>query len=317
MDNPEIPSGWSLSDKLAIALFCLAAVMAIVLFWIDKTPITAGISLALIALLIIYPILHFIRKYTLRVVAFIAIAILITGFGWKIWPKKTAKAEASHAEVNPNPAQQTAPQEPPAQVNPSVLNGVQAKPRKPRRQPAKSNPQSPVEVAPGSIVQNNSGGVNIQQGTTGTNSPIIDSPITIGSIPKDISEQDMNSIVTYLSSAPTKAPIKVVADQFSGNAPFPDKFYYALKRSGWPMLDAEVDSILGFSPPGKKFQGAVVIIKGEPLEPGQTFYPETASDPLNYIGGVLEHLHIPRILKRDPSLPDGQIYVQFEGGFPN
>jgi len=181
--------------------------------------------------------------------------------------------------------------------------------------PKKQN--QPVLVPPGSMVQSNSGGTNIQQGTTGPNSPIIDSPITVGSVPKDISQQDMNSIVTYLSSAPTKASIKVVADQFSGNAPFPDKFYNALKRSGWPMLDDGVVPIVGMSAPGKKFQGAVVIIKGEPLKPGQTFYPDTPSDPLNYIGSVLEHLHIPRILQRDPNIPEGQIYVQFEGGFPD
>lgn len=171
-------------------------------------------------------------------------------------------------------------------------------------------------IQPGSLIQSSSGGVNVQQGTTAPNSPIIDSPITLGSVPKDISPQDMNSIITYLSSAPIKESIRVVEDQFSGSAPFPDKFYDALKSAGWTMLDAGVSSMVGFSAPGKKFQGAVVLVKGEPLKPDESFNP-TASDPLNYIGAVLESQHIPRILRREPNLPEGQIIIQFEGGFPN
>jgi hypothetical protein len=206
-----------------------------------------------------------------------------------------------------NSGQSTASQEP---------KGSLPTPTKKVKPTSKATANVPSSATPaGSLVQNNSGGINIQQGTTAPNSPIIDSPITIGSVPKNISPKDMDSIVAYLTGAPTKAHVKVVADQFSGTSPLPDRFYDALKNSGWTMLDAGVDSIVGFSAPGKKFQGAVVIIKGEPLRPDQTFYPDSPSDPLNYIAAVLEHLHIARILRRDPNLAEGAIYIQFEGGF--
>ena len=58
----------------------------------------------------------------------------------------------------------------------------------PNPQP-KPKPSSPPTVSPGSIVQNNSGGANVLQGTTGENSPIINSPVTIGRVPKTISPQ--------------------------------------------------------------------------------------------------------------------------------
>jgi hypothetical protein len=156
----------------------------------------------------------------------------------------------------------------------------------------------------------------VQQGTTGENSPIINSPITIGNIPKDISSQDMTAIVTFLSSAPAKTRVAVATDQVSGNASVPGKFYDALKAAGWPMVGEGVTPMIAFGPPGKGFQGAVITIKGEPLKPNETI-SVSANDPTAYIGKVLDALKIPRILLRVPDQPDDQISITFEGGFPN
>jgi hypothetical protein len=167
----------------------------------------------------------------------------------------------------------------------------------------------------GSLVQQNSGGVNVQQGTTGDNSPITNSPITINA-PKDILDKEMASLVEYLSGAPQKAPILINADQISGKDPFPDKFYDALRNAGWPMVRPGVDRMVGLGPPGKPFRGALVVIKGEPTN-GETINTDP-SDPLTYIGMALANrCKVPILLKREPGQPEGQIAIVFEGGFPN
>jgi len=165
-------------------------------------------------------------------------------------------------------------------------------------------------------VQNNNGGINIQQGTIGADSPIINSPITVGNIPKAISVQDMTLLKKHFLDAKSKSKIQVSADQFSEAVPLPDDFYDALKGGQWTMVDAGVNHVIGFSAPGKKFQGAVVTINGDPLPDGQMTYVD-ASDPIFYIGNALEALKIPRILKRNRNQPEGVITIAFEGGFPD
>ena len=76
-----------------------------------------------------------------------------------------------------------------------------------------------------------------------------------------------------------------------------------------------MSQMIAFSAPGKKFQGAIVLVKGEALKPNEGVYFDS-SDPVAYIGTVLTSLKIPRVLQRVPNQPDGQITIQFEGGFP-
>jgi hypothetical protein len=165
-------------------------------------------------------------------------------------------------------------------------------------------------------IQQNSGGVNVQQTTSGNNSPIINSPITIGVVPKRISPQDVASISRFLSGAKSKARIKMAIDQNNNARAFVDDFYEAVKDGGWPMEDAGVNEFIGFSSPGKKFQGVVIIVKGEPLKPNETVYL-TDSDPLFYIAQMVDALKLPHILRREPNQPDDLIIVQFEGGLPD
>jgi hypothetical protein len=181
--------------------------------------------------------------------------------------------------------------------------------------PAPSPGGQPVSE-PGSLVQSNSGGVNVQQGTTGINSPIINSPITIGDTPKTITPADMASVVLFFQQAKSTARVAVLADQYSGAAPFSDNFYDALKAGGWAMQDAGVSRYMVFSAAGKRFQGAIVVVKGEPLKPDQTVSFH-GSDPPLLIGRVLDAYKIPRILQRDMNQPDGLITINFTGGFPN
>jgi hypothetical protein len=101
-EKPQVK--WSTGDKLAIALACLAAVMALILFWIDKTPLAAGITIGAMFLLMIYPILHFVSSWKARVPVFILVFVLIGIFGWKVWPSPTAQVVVASP-----PASTTAP----------------------------------------------------------------------------------------------------------------------------------------------------------------------------------------------------------------
>jgi len=112
-------NGWSLSDKLAVALACLAAVTALILFWIDKTPLTAGISIACIAVLMIYPIIHFVRSRALRIVTFIVAALLVGVFGYKVWPF-SSNVPPSLVEKGP----QVEPKPVPKSAAPSLAESV-------------------------------------------------------------------------------------------------------------------------------------------------------------------------------------------------
>jgi hypothetical protein len=160
------------------------------------------------------------------------------------------------------------------------------------------------------------GGINIQQRTAGDNSPIINSPITVGDIPKSISPQDLKTLTTYFSRCQNKATVQVTADQFSGVTPFPEQYYGALKGAGWTMLEDGVNQYMGFAAPGKRFQGAMIRVKGEPLKPQEkaSFEP---SDPVACIGNSIEAFQIPTTLNRDHNQRDGVITVDFQGGFPH
>jgi hypothetical protein len=168
----------------------------------------------------------------------------------------------------------------------------------------------------GSITQANSGGFNVLQGTTGNNSPIVNSPITVGALPKTIAPNDMSTVVAFLTTAGAKSALRISADQTSSAQPFPDDFYQAFKDSGWTMKDAGTNHIMGFSPPGKLFKGAVVTVKGTPLGPGETIHTGV-DDPLFYVGKVLKTFNVGVDLIRSPTAEDGLISVHFEGGFDN
>jgi Ca2+/Na+ antiporter len=80
--------GWNKSDKLAVALACVGVVVAIALYWLEKTPTTAAVSLAAIVLLMIFPVMHFLPSLRGRTTGFSLVLLLTVLFGWVIWPLK-------------------------------------------------------------------------------------------------------------------------------------------------------------------------------------------------------------------------------------
>jgi len=190
----------------------------------------------------------------------------------------------------------------------------QKAPRTTKAKQASSSSQPPPLVV--TVQQNNSGGINIQQATTAENSPIVNKTITVETIPRRMSTNDVLAAKQYLSNSKRQARVKIAVD--GGNSvDFANDFYRTLEDAGWPMEDAGVDHFIGFAAPeAKRFQGAVVIVRGEPLKPSETVYFEQ-SDPVTYIVGLLDLLKVPHILRRELDRPEGLILVQFEGGLPN
>jgi hypothetical protein len=171
--------------------------------------------------------------------------------------------------------------------------------------------------ASGSIIQSNSGGsVNVQQGTTGSNSPIIDSPITVGKAPKAISAAEMKEVTSFLQMSQYKPKINVVADVYSSAAPFPADFLKALHDAGWQTLGDTVDT----HPPRDTlpyFRGARLYLYDPPNE-SQTV---RGNDPAAYVLKALYALKVPATVEFVQSSPgattpaDGVIIVVFLNGF--
>jgi hypothetical protein len=96
----------------------------------------------------------------------------------------------------------------------------------------------------------------------------------------------------------------------------PDDFYQAMNEGRWEMKESGVHRVMAFYQPGEIFQGAVITIYGEPLGPGEGITVRD-SDPIFYIGNVLQALRIPRSLTRSKTQPEGLITINFMGGFPD
>jgi len=207
------------------------------------------------------------------------------------------------------------PVEKPVPCPEQTTPGVQPlEPAKPLKRPSSIEQQHNPSQA--GVQQNNSGGINVQQATTGENSPIIDSPITVGSVPKRISPRDMTSVTRFLSSAPNRARIKILFDQNSNSKAFAEDLYKAIKNAGWPMEDVGVQGVIIFFAAGNNFQGVELHVRGEPIRPNEQIQiPST--DPLFYIGKAAEMLKLRSSVKRDFDQPEGLVTIQFERDIPD
>jgi hypothetical protein len=166
------------------------------------------------------------------------------------------------------------------------------------------------------ILQQNSGGINVQQATTGENSPIINSPVTIGNVPKHISTQDRLELGAFLANGKRFAEgvqIEISADQYSSPSPFPAEFYNLLNNATWSMRGPQVETFFSSSPHYRPdFKGAIIRSNGSDKD-GAVL----VNDPLFYIANTLTRLHVPIVLDRNPGKEKGLIAVVFEGGFPD
>ena len=80
------------NDKLGIALACLAGIMAIILFLVEKTPITVVVLLVGMVSLSVYPVLQFIKSTTFRIVTAVCLLLGTAALGRYAWPSKNIDA---------------------------------------------------------------------------------------------------------------------------------------------------------------------------------------------------------------------------------
>jgi len=86
--NTSKVNKYTLSDPQAIALACLAGILEIILFFVEKTRWSIVLLLSATVVLAIFPILHFLRKKWMRIVVFGLFVIATIIFGYNRWPRK-------------------------------------------------------------------------------------------------------------------------------------------------------------------------------------------------------------------------------------
>ena len=242
--------------------------------------------------------------------AVVGICLLVASLYW------TARSESAVTTSIPSPAKADY-QSRPAGYS-SATPSVEETPHQFRRPVAKTSTKSvpKQDVGSRSVYQSNSGGINVQQGITGDNSSIINSPITVGHVPKDIASSDMLQLTNFLSHADVKATVEVIADQYSSSEPFPEKFFQALESAGWKLASGGVDNEMMFGPPGPQYHGARILTYGDPIPPGEGVYIDRSS-PTLYIGQALRSFGIQTVVERSRAQPEGKVVVIFQGGFPD
>jgi hypothetical protein len=109
-------SQYTNSDKLGIALACLAGIMAIILFLVEKTPYTVVGLLALMIALSIYPIWHFASTRKTRIIFGVLAVIFAVVFGRIEWPKNRASISNTLPILETSPT----PLPPPPSPTPEV-----------------------------------------------------------------------------------------------------------------------------------------------------------------------------------------------------
>jgi hypothetical protein len=206
-------------DRLAIALACLGAAMALILFLIEKNPVVVGLTVFCIASLLVYPIFHFLPSRKLQIPALMGMLVLVFAFGWVVWPKKphVAKTEpspsqppvSSTSDSNPPPSAPT-----PNKSNNSIKPKAQAKTPKIKQAPSVSS-SGTHSPAIGSITQGPGSAVSInQQGgiTAGTvnnfGTPVLPTAtVTIcATYPDAVAGEDFKSVVTFTTSSQLPRP---------------------------------------------------------------------------------------------------------------
>jgi hypothetical protein len=174
--KPDTEGRWSWSDKLAIALACAGAAMALVLFLVEKTPLTVGIVVACIAGLLIYPILHLVSSTGARIVVIEAMLVLVCLFGWSVWPKKNQIAQNSPPQFQPSPKQTPLQNGPPISTVPQVTPAAPT--RKPQRKTAPVTPPGTISQGPGSAMSFGQQG-GITAGTVTVDAPPLNITATL------------------------------------------------------------------------------------------------------------------------------------------
>jgi hypothetical protein len=94
----EQARGLSTSDHVAIGLTCLSGVMAIVLFFVEKTPFWTATLLTLMFAMLIHPVFRLSKSKATRTCLLTVAVFLTAGFGWHVWPKAKPSEVGTNAQ---------------------------------------------------------------------------------------------------------------------------------------------------------------------------------------------------------------------------
>jgi hypothetical protein len=197
--------GLSPSDKLAIALTCLAGIMAIILFLVAKTPAIVVLLLIVMVGLAVYPILHFFQRGALRIVAAIVVLGVTALLGWHAWPSKNP-SNPPFVEVPATFVTPSATQSPSVPANPSPSPTAKAKPSHSKAAPLQ--PPMSQECAPGASCAQSSG----QQG--GITAGVYNGPPPLELKPSlSVIPSDTGRFQFPVNECPVKTQIIIVPNQ--------------------------------------------------------------------------------------------------------
>jgi hypothetical protein len=233
-----VANKYSTSDKLGIALACLGGIVAIVLYLIEKTPVTVVALLTLMAILFIYPIFHFFKSEASRMAALALALIGIVIFGWFSWPANPHEPAAG----NPTPS---APQIRPDDATKGDEHKTTRKKAKPPQQNAKGNSnvqQGTSGDSSPNIVQQGAGntaavGPTFKQNISGSNNVGIKTEqLNIGTGGRLLSQEKYQQLVNNLEALPKgtaflilHAPVTKEMNTFGG------QLQHAFKEAGWAL----------------------------------------------------------------------------------
>lgn len=125
------------------------------------------------------------------------IGICLIGATHKIWGKLSRQKQPNIVAVtNEPPTVQALVTREPAQTSSSDSQALKERKGKGRKA---AQPAPPVPAS-SSISQSNSGGINVQQATTGENSPIINSPITIENRQRSLTDKQKDVLATFYAN---------------------------------------------------------------------------------------------------------------------
>lgn len=159
-------SRYTTSEKLGIALACVAGALAIFLFLVDKTPAVILAMLVQMALLCVYPIVHFLRPIRLRAVSLALVLLSTAILGWKVWPARSTTSGSDKGAGSTTQTPQSSFNS--VEENRGTVDSATAGPP----QGAIVKQRNPPKIVT-SRQRHNSGGTDVQQTSLGNSSPNI------------------------------------------------------------------------------------------------------------------------------------------------
>jgi hypothetical protein len=214
--------------------------------------------------------LDVIRAYFPRFPAFLErrafrVALLLVAIALLVRVVSEGGSNKSEIAEVPSPTSQSVPVQQPGSAAPAQTN-QQGNPQSQSAEDATmqtnkdSHPTAvpeatkPVESTVPSISQSNSGGINVQQATTGKDSPIIDSPITINAPPRRVITPTQNETMSkVLSVTPEKHKPLLLINGADETQAYALQLAPIFQSSKWPLFGGGA-ATSNFAPTGNELE---------------------------------------------------------------